>query len=130
MKKKIILIDDDKSTNYLNKFTIERSDVADEVIVFDSPLEALDYFQKRTDDEMGALILLDINMPIMDGWEFLKHYAKININGKVDNVVMLTSSIDPRDQELAKNNELVSDLKFKPLTLRMVNELMNTHREK
>ncbi|SNS74404.1 Response regulator receiver domain-containing protein [Ekhidna lutea] len=124
MKKRIVLIDDDKQTNFLNKLTIERSNVVDEVVIFSSPLEALDYLNKRPDEEKGSLILLDINMPVMDGWEFLRLYATKNQNKAVDKVVMLTSSIDPRDQKLAEENVLVSDLKFKPLSLRMINEIV------
>ncbi|WP_421762642.1 response regulator [Ekhidna sp.] len=127
MKKRIVLIDDDKTTNHLNKFTIERSNVANEVIIFDSPLGALDYFKNRSDEEKGSLILLDINMPIMDGWEFLKHYISLNGNATADKVVMLTSSIDPRDQELAKESEFVSDIKFKPLSLKTINDLVKTY---
>ncbi|MEP0987185.1 response regulator [Ekhidna sp.] len=127
MKKRIVLIDDDKTTNHLNKFTIERSNVANEVIIFDSPLGALDYFKNRSDEEKGSLILLDINMPIMDGWEFLKHYISLNGYTTADKVVMLTSSIDPRDQELAKESEFVSDIKFKPLSLKTINDLVKTY---
>ena len=126
MTKRIVLIDDDNTTNYLNKFTIERSNVVNEVITFASPLEALDYLNSRSEDEKGALILLDINMPVMSGWELLKHYATQNGNKAVDKVVMLTSSIDPRDQEIAKDNGLVSDIKPKPLSLRTINELVKT----
>ncbi|WP_420315783.1 response regulator [Ekhidna sp.] len=127
MKKRIVLIDDDKSTNYLNKFTIERANIVNEVIIFDSPLAALDYFGARSDEDKGSLILLDINMPVMDGWAFLKHYITINKNSKADFIVMLTSSIDPRDQELAKENEFVSDIKFKPLSLKTINEIVKTY---
>ncbi|MEQ6168763.1 MULTISPECIES: response regulator [unclassified Ekhidna] len=126
MTKRIVLIDDDNTTNYLNKFTIERSNVVDEVITFASPLEALDYLNSRSDEEKGAMILLDINMPVMSGWELLKHYATQNGNKAVDKVVMLTSSIDPTDQELAKENALVSDIKPKPLSLRTINDLVKT----
>lgn len=127
MIKRIVLVDDDNSTNYLNKFVIERSSLVNEVITFVSPLEALDYFNNRPDEEKGSLVLLDINMPIMNGWEFLKQYAIQNKKIEVDKVVMLTSSIDPGDQLLAKENEFVSDMKSKPLTLRMVKELVNTY---
>lgn len=126
MTKRIVLIDDDNTTNYLNKFSIERSNVVDEVITFASPLEALDYLNSRSDEDKGSLILLDINMPVMSGWELLKHYTTQNGNKAVDKVVMLTSSIDPRDQELANENPLVSDIKPKPLSLRTINDLVKT----
>ena len=127
MTKRIVLIDDDNQTNYLNKFIINGSKLVDEVITFSSPLEALDYLKNRSDEEKGALILLDINMPVMDGWEFLKHYATLNNNTTVDKVVMLTSSIDPEDKHLAKKNVIISDMKPKPLTLRVINDLVKSH---
>ncbi|WP_370086855.1 response regulator [Ekhidna sp.] len=127
MPKRIVLIDDDSNTNTLNKLIIERSNLVDEIIIFHSPVEALDYFNKRSDDKKGSLVLLDINMPIMDGWEFLKYYASQNKNEKVDNVVMLTSSIDRGDQRLAEENEFVSEMVSKPLTLRMINVLVKTY---
>ncbi|MEQ8906716.1 response regulator [Ekhidna sp.] len=127
MTKRIVLIDDDNQTNYLNKFIIEGSKLVNEILTYSSPLEALSYLKNRTDEEKGSLLLLDINMPIMDGWEFLRHYATQNGNVMVDKVVMLTSSIEQTDHALAKQNEFVSDIKVKPLSLRMINELVKTH---
>ena len=72
--KRIVLIDDDATTNYLNKLIIERSALVDEVLTFDSAEEALKYFNQNNSEEDQSLVLLDINMQIMNGWQFLDHY--------------------------------------------------------
>lgn len=121
------MIDDDSSTNFLNKMIIDQSKAVDEVLTFDQPEVALDYFKGKIDTDEGALVLLDINMPIMNGWEFLEEF--IELNGKLESskVVMLTSSIDPADKKKAEENHRVSALKSKPLSVNLINELVREY---
>lgn len=125
--KRIVLIDDDSTTNFLNKMIIERSQLVDEVLTFDAANEALEYFKAKVDNEEGSLILLDINMPIMNGWEFMDQYISLNGKLKSNKVIMLTSSIDPVDKQLAEDNKSVEALKSKPLSIEMLNELVSNY---
>jgi CheY-like chemotaxis protein len=63
----------------------------------------------------------------MDGWEFLEEYAKLNFNEKDTSVVLLTSSIDPSDILKAENIKSVSDFKSKPLSMDMIDSLVNKY---
>src|SRR5215831_9893611 len=104
MKKKlscILLIDDDEPTNFLNKLTITENGYADYVQVVPGGQEALDYLTNSgpfntTEDDFPRpeLIFLDINMPSMDGWEFLEHYKKLK-QSEIEKIimVMLTTSL-------------------------------------
>lgn len=124
--KRIVLIDDDATTNYLNKLIIERSDLVDEVITFDSAEDALKFFNKKSEPEDQALVLLDINMPIMNGWQFLEHYCKMS--GVLSNkIVMLTSSINPVDKQLADEKNDVVEYLSKPLSIDMLQNLVSTY---
>lgn len=123
--KRIVLIDDDATTNYLNKMIIERSELVDEVLSFDSAQEALDYFSVNALPVDESLVLLDINMPIMDGWQFLDHYKKIN-GHEVSKIVILTSSINPSDKQMAEQQN-IKDYKSKPLSIDMLNELVASY---
>lgn len=125
--KRIVLIDDDATTNYLNKFVIERSKLVDEVLAFDSAKDALNFFSKHKDSEGNvSLVLLDINMPIMNGWQFLDHYQAMG--GSLTNkIVVLTSSINPEDKKLADEKSGVTDYKTKPLSVEMISDLVATH---
>ncbi len=126
--KRIILIDDDSTTNALNKMIIERSDLVDEVLMFNEAQKALEFFKEEPGDRQNqSLILLDINMPLMDGWEFLNEYIKLNGSRRGEKVVMLTSSIDPKDMTRAEEYGPVSEFKSKPLSIEMLKTLVIKH---
>lgn len=124
--KRIVLIDDDSTTNYLNKTIIERSELVDEVVTFDSAQEALNYFHQNVDSIEDSLVFLDINMPIMNGWQFLDQYKVIGGNA-ANKIVILTSSINPADKQMAEQKTGIIDYKSKPLSIEMLNDLMGTY---
>ncbi|WP_425391549.1 response regulator [Ekhidna sp.] len=124
--KRIVLIDDDETTNYLNKLIIERSKLVDEVVSFDSAQDALNFFSNNHSEEDESLVLLDVNMPIMNGWQFLDHYHTLDKNNS-NKIVILTSSINPADKQLAEEKKGIIDYKAKPLSIEMINELVSNH---
>lgn len=124
--KRIVLIDDDATTNYLNKLIIERSKLVDEVLTFDSAEAALVFFSQSNSEEDEALVLLDVNMPVMNGWQFLDHYQAMN-GTRSNKIVILTSSINPADKQLAEEKANVMDYKSKPLSVDMLNELVSSY---
>jgi len=124
--KRIVLIDDDQTTNVLNKLIIEKSRLVDEIVLFGEAKKALEFLNSE-DGKKKALILLDINMPKMDGWDFLDAYSKLNDVTREDKIVLLTSSIDPVDMKKAEKYEPVSDYKSKPLSFDMLQSLVEKY---
>ncbi|AFL85934.1 response regulator containing a CheY-like receiver domain and an HD-GYP domain [Belliella baltica DSM 15883] len=110
----IILIDDDPINNLINKRLISKLDIADQVEEFLEAEKALARIQSLTESE-NTLILLDINMPVMNGWDFLNAYLK-KFNGRNDRIIMLSSSIDFQDRQKAKQFTCVEGFIEKPLT--------------
>lgn len=115
--KKILLVDDDQLNNLINTRIITKfSDYT--VDAFTSGREGLKYLHACERDLFPEIIFLDINMPVMDGWEFLEEYQKFSEDMTSSTaVIMLTSSIDIRDIEKAKQYRSVRDFMSKPLTL-------------
>ena len=107
--KRVLLIDDDEATNFLNKVILTRSKRADEVITFQKAAEALDYLTQSSEDQIPELIFLDINMPLMDGWEFIKNYRQLECDKKSSIIVMLTSSINPDDKAKSADFQEIND---------------------
>jgi CheY-like chemotaxis protein len=110
----ILFIDDDEPTNFFNKMTTEQSGCTDRVEVFQSGQEALDYLVGPFPSP--DLIFLDINMPAMDGWEFLDMYKTLPRADKAKIVlVMLTTSLNPDDEAKTRDIEEVAGFEYKPL---------------
>jgi CheY-like chemotaxis protein len=112
----IMLIDDNPDDNFIHERAIKKINSESIVIVKNSGAEALDHLKTRIPPS-SDLIFLDINMPEMNGWEFLDQYRKLDKDlQSVAIIVMLTTSDNSDDAERAKTLSCVTDFITKPLT--------------
>jgi CheY-like chemotaxis protein len=105
MKKNILLVDDDKIFNFLSEKTITSLGLANEIHFALNGEEALDLLElyKNGDLAKPDIIFVDLNMPIMDGFEFIEAFRRIDLPNKNSiTIVVLTSSADPTDISRAK----------------------------
>lgn len=116
----ILLIDDDLTINYLHNRLIEKSAIAEHIIVAKNGIEGITAFlelNERLHKTEPVVLFLDLNMPIMNGWEFLEKLSKaqneITLQYKI---FILSSTINPDDKKKAKSHALVSGFLSKPLT--------------
>jgi CheY-like chemotaxis protein len=117
--KTLCVIDDDVIYQFAIKLTIEQLELAQSVITFSNGELAKNFFQENllSEEKLPDVILLDINMPIMDGWDFLNWFTgQQNLLPRQIPIFMVSSSIDWRDIEKAKSYESVVDYLSKPLT--------------
>lgn len=134
--RKILIIDDDETTCFLNKIFLEDMQVTEEVDCFQNPQEAFSflkevYLKDSIQDKGPDLIFLDINMPVMNGFEFLEKVKQekplFGICSK--RIVMYTSSKHPKDLERAKQYDILDNVQ-KPLTKEKVQKLIETYLSK
>lgn len=129
---KILIIDDDPTTGFLYSRLINKFGVSQEVELANGGEEALqlieDHIKSQNEDKIPQLIFVDLNMPFMDGFEFLDAYQRLEFKNK-DSVVIsvLTSSYLPQDVKRVKEFPVVNDYMVKPLTEEKVMELMERH---
>jgi CheY-like chemotaxis protein len=115
--KTVMLIDDSEADLLFSRIIVSRSGVCDDVLEFGCAGDALAQLQ-RSDGPDVDMILLDINMPGMDGFQFLQAFQQLQRTSRARAVVvMLTSSPDPRDREQAESFDCVRGYMVKPIDL-------------
>ena len=111
-----MLVDDSRADNYYHRVVINDTGLAEDVIDFTSPVEALEYL-RTTANHPVDLILLDLNMPGMTGYEFLDEYKQIDKGQQAKViVVLLTNSLRASDKMQASEDDAVAAFVNKPLT--------------
>ena len=114
--------------NFLNKAILDREKVADEVVPYEEAPQALDHLKVASKrGECPDLIFLDINMPKMNGWDFMEAYDDVAVHCADTIVIMLTSSIDPSDEARAIETKGISEYRSKPLTSGMIGEIWDQY---
>jgi CheY-like chemotaxis protein len=120
----VMLIDDNEIDNLINQKMIEASDICENIFVHSGAKGAIEFLKNIEKLAKGPLdlylpevIFLDIDMPLMDGFQFLDEFEKLSDIIKTNSkVVMLTSSLNPQDMNKAKKNKYVLKYLNKPLT--------------
>ncbi|WP_087939210.1 response regulator [Algoriphagus faecimaris] len=115
----IFLVDDDPINNLINKRLLKKMNFSENIYEFLEAEQALENIAQIPSDS-SIMVFLDINMPVMNGWEFLNQYLEKFQNRK-DKIVILSSSIDYQDRQRAFDYEVVSGFLEKPLTLDKIN---------
>lgn len=122
MNMKVLLVDDDETVLYLHKTMARISGLSSDPICFGNGKAAFDYLREQTVEESSYLVLLDINMPVMNGWEFLESIRKMPFAETVS-VAMVTSSINNLDRARSEQFSHVVDFIEKPLDISKCNRL-------
>lgn len=117
----ILLIDDDPTVNLLNKIIIEKSDIGAKISEVTQAEVAIQ--QLANGSLTPSLILLDLNMPIMDGWQFVEQFQKLPNLTSNTKIIILSSSINPSDRDKASSVSVVSNYFCKPLSLDNLKEI-------
>jgi CheY-like chemotaxis protein len=131
----VLLIDDDEPTNYYNSLIIEETGCADHVQAVQSGQKALEYLTNSEDYPEYSncfpspdLIFLDINMPAMNGWEFLDKYRELKKEHKGNTVlIMLTTSLFSEDVLKAIKIPEISGFESKPLTPEVIDGILKKY---
>ncbi|WP_010519512.1 response regulator [Croceivirga radicis] len=124
MFNKVLLLDDNKATNFIHTKFLKQSDACNEIVSFLTGKDALEHLKDK-DSVFPDLIISDINMPTMDVWEFLDLYNTIERSVKTNpKIILLTTSLSPEDNERIKAYPMVSQIINKPLDKRAIQNLI------
>ena len=118
--KRVVLIDDDEVNNFVCESIIRNENFAEEVYSFQGAEEALDFLKSSVEpagEKFPDLIFLDINMPGMDGWNFIEEYRRLPAyTTSKCSLFMLSSAVDRKDIQCARSHKEVKEFFSKPLS--------------
>lgn len=126
----VCIVDDDPITQFLTHKVIQQTDLVNHVKIFSNGLDTINYLSSVHDnfEELPDVILLDLFMPIMDGWGFMKEYLSLQpkLTKKIA-IYIVSSSIDPADIRRAESIDAITDFIIKPVTKEKLMEAMKIH---
>lgn len=126
--KNLMIIDDDKLSNFITSKLVGHSKLAKNVKKYYSAKVALRYLQKNSKENQGEypdIILLDISMYDMSGWEFLKEFEKLDENYQSNiTIFILSNSISDKDRNIAEQFTSIQEFFYKPLTIPMIRDMI------
>jgi len=117
--KNTCIIDDDPIFVYGTMRLMKEVDFSENILVYENGQDAIDGLNQMTTEgkDLPSVIFLDLNMPIMNGWEFLEDFVKIpNNNREKVTIYIISSSVDPKDLERVKNYNVVNNYILKPIS--------------
>lgn len=120
----VYVIDDDEIFVFVLRKLLQKSDHFDEVVNIGNGSEAIEMLnnQYQKNGKLPDLIFLDLNMPVLDGWQFLDEVEKLSFKDQL-NIHIISSSIDTREIEKAKEYPTVKSFVSKPVTLNWLNNI-------
>ncbi|WP_215224874.1 response regulator [Echinicola shivajiensis] len=121
----LCIIDDDPIYTFGLKKIIELGGFDVDTIFYENGKEAYEKLSETLNEgrTLPEVILLDINMPIWNGWKFLDEFTKIRTKQKA-NIYIISSSIDPKDHEKAKEYDVINNFIIKPISIEKISQLL------
>lgn len=122
----VLLVEDDPITILVCDRMIKMTSFAEKVITCENGKIAIDYLASLQEgNQMPPIIFLDINMPVMNGWDFLNEFEILKANfNKMPRIFLLSSTVDPEDYKKARQFEQVADFISKPLSKETLNQIV------
>jgi len=122
---KIWIVDDDKILTYVLKRMLASVNSFENIEIFQNGKDAFNQLSEAIHNQelLPDIILLDLNMPVMDGWQFLDEFEKIDFNRKIT-LYIVSSSIDSHDHDKAKNYNAVTDFLVKPIGKKQIEQMV------
>lgn len=123
--KLVYLVDDNDITQFISLKAMELTEKVEEVKCFKNGEDALKALLNNT-TALPELILLDLHMPVMDGWEFIEQFDTLTIAVKEKiKLCILTSSLDTKEKEFLKSHSYIVDYVVKPITAKMFTSILS-----
>jgi response regulator of citrate/malate metabolism len=113
---RVLIVDDDEMVLFLHEFYINETLVFDELLKFQSAETALSYLEQCKEESANYIIFLDINMPMLNGWDFLNVLKDNRFDAARYQIIMVTSSIDVKDKERSMCYDNIAAFIEKPFT--------------
>lgn len=121
------LVDDDDIYRFATSMMLKKSDLVTNIIMFSNGLKAINFLKDEAGniDSIPDILFLDINMPVMDGWEFLEEYLLIRPTlPKTVVIYLVSSSVDEKDIVKAKSISELSGYLVKPISSENIMEVI------
>lgn len=120
----VLIVDDDDAVRFFHRIIVSQSKLSAEPLCFANGEGVLNYLDRNFNETDTYLILLDINMPVMNGWDLMDAISSKNYCNRV-NIVMVTSSVDRADRDKAKLYNMIIDVVEKPISDEQCKKIMN-----